>query len=113
MMFEGSKLEDNTEMVDWLSATSTSDLRVNWTALDPMQKFWIWTEDGEVALGDVQMVGQSEDEIWQTLSATDQSLNGNAMSRPFKGTREIRWSELPLEGFTLVPYGLPEPDRGE
>jgi hypothetical protein len=111
MMFEGGELDNNTQMVDWLSTMGTSDLRVNWTASNPRQKFWIWREEGEIDLGNVELFEQSQDEIWQTLRANSPSMNGRAAYCLFKGTRKIRWSELPLEGVTLVPYGLPEPDR--
>jgi hypothetical protein len=95
-------------MSDWLRRTGTSDLKVAWTALNPTQKFWVWTPDGEVDLGDVELLAQSEDEIWQSLRAGNPSLNGRAADRLHKGQREIHWSDLRFVGVTLVPYGLPE-----
>jgi hypothetical protein len=86
---------------------------VNWTRLNPKQKFWIWTEDEEIDLREVDLFVQSEYVIWQTLKASNPPLGGKAASQLYQGTRKVQWSELPLEGVTLVPYGLSAPDRDD
>jgi hypothetical protein len=63
MMCEGGQLDHDTEMSDWMSTTSTSDIRVTWTAWPTTQKIWLWTPDGEIDLGDEDYFGQSEEEL--------------------------------------------------
>jgi hypothetical protein len=90
MMFEGGEIDNATEMVDWLSTTGTSDLRVNWTKLNPRQKSWIWTENGEVDLGDVELFGQPDENIWQTLRADNPQLGGRVAYQLYQGERRIQ-----------------------
>jgi hypothetical protein len=74
-MFEGGESDDNTEMV---AATGSSDPIIAWTALNPTQKFLLWTPDGEAQLGRVELYGQMEDEMWQQLCADNPVLNGRS-----------------------------------
>jgi hypothetical protein len=56
MSIEGAIVDDDSPMEDWMSRTGSSVVTVNWRAAAPfipsVQKFWLWTPDGIIELGD-------------------------------------------------------------
>jgi hypothetical protein len=82
LTFEGADFDDSDPLGEWASRTGTTDLRVLWKKLNPIQKLWLWTPEGEVETGEVELRGQPESEIWQSLRSSTPTLEGRLIQDP-------------------------------
>jgi hypothetical protein len=105
MWFEGGVIDDGDPVGDWFSRTGKSDFRVNWMLGAVYQKFWLWTREGEVELGDEEWDGRPQADVWQSVrrSNSGKGLQEFDFYRMFDGKDEIFWQNHPKPHVVLVP----------
>jgi hypothetical protein len=89
MSIEGGVLDDGWAMSDCMTRTGKSDIIANWIAPDAIQKFSLWTENGEIDLGEEEIVTYSEEQVWRALRTNNPTLMEKSKYRLFSGPREL------------------------
>jgi hypothetical protein len=67
MMLGDAEFENNDAVGEWFARTGTSDWRVKWKSETPSQKFWLWTPRETKDLGNKDLEGRTQEEIWKVL----------------------------------------------
>jgi hypothetical protein len=112
ILFEGSEMTEEDPVTEWATTTGTSLLRVQVTLDSPVQRFYVWQTGTRFDMGDLELIGRSRDEIWQTLRSRNPLLRLLPEYRLFNGQEEISWENLPVPNLTLVPTVIPVGHRG-
>jgi hypothetical protein len=113
MNIEGGEVEDELVMSDWLTTTGTSEVRAHWEAMRAEQKFFLWTEEGEVPLGEVDVESYTESQAWEIMRERHPELRDHNQYEMHEGRERPGWRDLPTRKVTLVPaIWMPEIERG-
>jgi hypothetical protein len=51
-LVEDAIMEEESVMSDWITRTGKSHLEARWDVGVPIQRFYLWTEDGEIEPGE-------------------------------------------------------------
>jgi hypothetical protein len=111
MLFEGGEVDESHALSEWATKTWKSDIRVTWTRENHREKFWMWTPDGEIDLGDEELDNQPAEEMFRSLKSRNQDVGKRTRYLLFVGNVQIHWTDLPKDHAILVPRGIPVATR--
>jgi hypothetical protein len=102
ILLGGSAMDDSDAINEWASVTGTSPIAVKVSLDLPIQRFKLWQNGAIYDLGEEDLNGRTNEEIWQSLKARNAFLNSMREYKLYVGQNEIQWSVLPALNATFV-----------
>jgi hypothetical protein len=103
MLVEDAIMEEESAMSDWLTRTGKTHLEARWEVGVPMLRFYLWTNEGEIELGEEDTKNYSIDQVWLALQTNNPGkLKEHRMHKLHDGDRELMWVDLRVPKATIV-----------